>query len=102
VAGGATASAHARRASEDAEIVMFEVVELVPSKQQIQICDLNSNKEYWETYDDLVISTSASPLKPSISGIGQEGIFSVSGITDVEARDEFVCSYFPKEIKIKF
>ena len=39
MAGGATASAHARRASEDAEIVMFEVVELVPSKQQIQVCD---------------------------------------------------------------
>ena len=35
VAGGATAAAHARRVSEDAEIVMFEVVELVPSKQQI-------------------------------------------------------------------
>jgi spermidine synthase len=32
VAGGATAAAHARRVSE---IVMFEVVELVPSKQQI-------------------------------------------------------------------
>ena len=35
VAGGANAAAHARRVSEDAEIVMFEVVELVPSKQQI-------------------------------------------------------------------
>ena len=62
----------------------------------------SSNKEYWETYDDLVISTSASPLKPSISGIGQEGVFSVRGITDLEARGEFVFSYFPKEIKIKF
>ena len=89
VAGGATASTNARRVSEDAEIVIFEVVELVPSKQQIQICDLNSNKEYWETYDDLVISTSASSLKPLISGIDQEGILSVRGITDVEARDEF-------------
>ena len=99
VAGGATASAHARRVPGDAEIVMFEVFELDPSKQQIQICDLNSNKEYWETYDDLVISTSASPLKPSIFGIDQEGILSVRGITDVEARGEFVCSYFLKEIK---
>ena len=36
VAGGATAAAHARRVSEDAEIVMFEVVELVPSKQKIK------------------------------------------------------------------
>ena len=33
VAGGATTSAHARRVSEDAEIVMFEVVELIRSKQ---------------------------------------------------------------------
>ena len=31
----ASAAAYARRVSEDAEIVMFEVVELVPSKQQI-------------------------------------------------------------------
>jgi hypothetical protein len=35
VAVGATAAAHARRVWKDAEIVMFEVVELVPSKQQI-------------------------------------------------------------------
>ena len=35
MAGGATAAAHARRVSEDVEVVMFEVVELVPSKQQI-------------------------------------------------------------------
>lgn len=132
VAGGATAAAHARRVSEDAEIIIFErgpyvsfancglpyyiggeipdkddllvqtpeglrsrfnldvrvmseVVELVPTKKQIRIFDLNSNKEYWETYDDLVISTGASPLKPPIPGIDQEGIFSVRGIPDVEA-----------------
>jgi NAD(P)H-nitrite reductase large subunit len=71
--------------SEDAEIVMFEVVKLIPSKQKTQICNLNSNKEYWQTYDDLVISTSAIPLKPPISEIDQEGVFSVRGITDVEA-----------------
>ena len=35
VAVGATVAAHARRVWDDAEIVMFEVVELVPSKQQI-------------------------------------------------------------------
>ena len=46
VAVGAFAAAYARGVSEDAEIVMFEVVELVPAKQQIQICKLNSNKEY--------------------------------------------------------
>ena len=46
VAGGATAAANARRVSEDAEIVMFEVVDLITSKYKIQICDLNSNKEY--------------------------------------------------------
>ncbi|MZH02033.1 MAG: CoA-disulfide reductase [Nitrospinae bacterium] len=140
VAGGATAAAHARRISEDAEIIIFErgpyvsfancglpyyiggeipdkddllvqtpeglrsrfnldvremseVVELVPSKKQIRICDLKSNKEYWETYDDLVISTGASPLKPPIPGIDQEGIFSVRGIPDVEAILKWISEY---------
>jgi hypothetical protein len=35
VAGKATAAAQARRVSESAEIVIFEVVELIPAKQQI-------------------------------------------------------------------
>ena len=35
VAGVGNEAAHARRVWKDAEIVMFEVVELVPSKQQI-------------------------------------------------------------------
>ena len=35
VAGKATAAAQARRVSESAEIVIFEVVELVASKQKV-------------------------------------------------------------------
>ncbi|MBT3921630.1 MAG: pyridine nucleotide-disulfide oxidoreductase family protein [Nitrospina sp.] len=131
VAGGATAAAHARRLSEDAEIiilergpyvsfancglpyyiggeipekedllvqtpeglrsrfnldvrVMSEVIELDPSKKRALICDLKSHKNYWESYDDLIISTGASPLKPRIPGIDREGLFSIRGITDVE------------------
>ena len=132
VAGGATAAAHARRLSEDAEIIIFErgpyvsfancglpyyiggeipdkedllvqtpeglrsrfnievrlmseVIELDPSRKRILICDLKSHKDYWENYDDLIISTGASPLKPPIPGIDQAGLFSVRGIPDVEA-----------------
>ena len=132
VAGGATAAAHARRLSEDAEIVMFErgpyvsfancglpyyvggeipdkedllvqtpeglrarfnldvrvmseVVELDPAKKRIRVHDLKSDQDYWETYDDLIISTGASPLRPPIPGIDHDGIFSIRGIPDVEA-----------------
>jgi hypothetical protein len=35
VAGGAIAAGYTRRVSENAEIVMFEVVELVASKQKV-------------------------------------------------------------------
>jgi NADPH-dependent 2,4-dienoyl-CoA reductase/sulfur reductase-like enzyme/rhodanese-related sulfurtransferase len=132
VAGGATAAAHARRLSEDAEIIIFErgpyvsfancglpyyvggeiqekedllvqtpqglrsrfnldarvmseVIELDPSRQRVLVRDLKSNKDSWESYDDLIISTGASPLKPPIPGIDREGLFSVRGIPDVEA-----------------
>ncbi|MBL7021308.1 MAG: FAD-dependent oxidoreductase, partial [Nitrospinaceae bacterium] len=132
VAGGATAAAHARRLSEESEViiiergpyvsfancglpyyiggeiqdkedllvqtpeglrarfnievrVMSEVIELDPSKKRILICDLKSRKDYWESYDDLIISTGARPLKPPIPGIDREGLFSIRGIPDMEA-----------------
>jgi hypothetical protein len=80
-------------------IVMFKVVELFPFKPQIQICKLSFNKEYWEIYDDLVISASVGSFKTPISGIDQEGIIFCARRYRYGARGEFVCSYFLKEIK---
>ena len=140
VAGGATAAAHARRMSEESEIIIFEkgphvsfancglpyyvggeitekgdllvqtpeglrsrfnldvrvlseVIAIDASNQKIEILDSNSGEKYWEAYDDLVLSTGASPLKPPIPGIDLEGHFTVRNILDIEAISSWITNH---------
>jgi NADPH-dependent 2,4-dienoyl-CoA reductase/sulfur reductase-like enzyme/rhodanese-related sulfurtransferase len=137
VAGGATAAAHARRLSEDSEIVIFErgryvsfancglpyyiggeiveksdllvqtpeglrsrfnldvrvmseVVEIDSDGKRILVLDRISENKYWEAYDDLILSIGSRPLVPPIPGIDLPGHFTVRGIPDVEAINEWI------------
>ncbi len=137
VAGGATAAAHARRISEEAEIIIFErgehvsfdncglpyflggeipekesllvqtpiglkerfnldvrikseVVQVEPTHKKIKIRDLKNEKDYWEIYDDLILSTGAYPLKPPIPGIDRPGHFTVRNIPDVDQINQWI------------
>lgn len=142
VAGGATAAAHCRRISEEAEIIIFEkgphvsfancglpyfiggeitdkedllvqtpeglrsrfnldvraqseVITIDPSQQKIEVLDSSSGRKYWETYDDLILSTGAFPLKPPIPGIDLEGHFTVRNIPDIEAINTWLTDHKP-------
>ncbi len=143
VAGGATTAAHARRMSEDAEIIMFEkgphvsfancglpyyiggeitekenllvqtpeglrsrfnldvrvlseVINIDTANKKIEIKDSHSGKNYWEAYDDLVLSTGATPLKPPIPGIDSAGHFTVRNIPDIEAIHSWITTQKPR------
>ncbi len=65
--------------------IFSEVKEIDPAGKSILVHDHANDKEYRETYDELIISTGASPLKPPIPGIDHPAHFSVRGIPDVEA-----------------
>ena len=137
VAGGATAAAHARRMSEEAEIIIFErgphvsfancglpyyvggeikekedllvqtpenlrhrfnldvrvmseVTIIDPLNKRIEVSSTTSNEKYWKSYDELILSTGAKPLKPPIPGIDRPGHFTVRGIPDVESINEWI------------
>lgn len=137
VAGGATAAAHARRLSEEAEIIIFErgphvsfancglpyyvggeitekedllvqtpenllcrfnldvrvmseVTAIDPADKRIEFTLADSNEKYWQSYDELILSTGAKPLKPPIPGIDRAGHFTVRGIPDVEAINRWI------------
>lgn len=140
VAGGATAAAHARRMSEEAEIIIFEkgphvsfancglpyyvggeisdkedllvqtpeglrsrfnldvrifseAISIDPAIQKIEIFNSASGEKYWETYDDLILSTGAVPLKPPIPGIDLPGHFTVRNIPDIEAINGWISKH---------
>jgi len=59
-----------------------EVVAIDRKKRRIQINDLRSGETYHESYDALVLSPGANPIRPPMPGIDLPGIFSVRTIPD--------------------
>ncbi|MEJ6980060.1 FAD-dependent oxidoreductase [Pedobacter sp. P351] len=43
-----------------------------------------NGEEYTETYDKLVLSPGATPIKPALPGIQNEGIFTVRNVADTD------------------
>jgi NADPH-dependent 2,4-dienoyl-CoA reductase/sulfur reductase-like enzyme/rhodanese-related sulfurtransferase len=62
--------------------VQSEVLDIDRQNRRIQVTDLRSGEIYHESYDALVLSPGASPIKPKMPGIDLPGIFSLRTIPD--------------------
>ena len=51
---------------------------------KIRVRDLASGREYEETYDKLILSPGAAPLRPPIPGIDLPGVFTLRNLHDVD------------------
>jgi NADPH-dependent 2,4-dienoyl-CoA reductase/sulfur reductase-like enzyme/rhodanese-related sulfurtransferase len=69
--------------------VKTEVIGIDPAARRIRVRELETGREYEETYDALILSTGASPLKPPIPGIERSNHFVVRNIPDVESIMEW-------------
>lgn len=61
-----------------------EVIEIIPNAKKVIVKDLKTDKIYEESYDDLVIATGSSPLKPQIPGIDHKNIFTLWNVNDMD------------------
>jgi NADPH-dependent 2,4-dienoyl-CoA reductase/sulfur reductase-like enzyme/rhodanese-related sulfurtransferase len=52
--------------------------------KKVRIRDLASGREYDETYDKLILSPGAAPLRPPIPGIDLPGIFTLRNLQDMD------------------
>lgn len=50
----------------------------------IRIREYNTGRVYEETYDKLILSPGASPIKPNIPGVDLPGVYSLRNLTDVD------------------
>jgi len=57
---------------------LHEAVEIDPDKKRVHVRNLEKASEFWESYDDLLIATGASPVRPEVAGIDAKGIFGLS------------------------
>lgn len=58
--------------------IRHEVTEIDTVKKRVKVRNIDKNMDFWETWDDLLIATGASPVVPQSENIDAPGIFSLS------------------------
>ncbi len=78
-----------------------EVLAINREKKEVTVRDLEEDKEYTESYDQLILSSGASPLIPLISGIDQcDNLFTLRNIDDSDKIKNYVKTHDLKKAVI--
>jgi len=77
-----------------------EVTAIDSGKKQINAKNLNSGETYTESYDKLILSPGAEPLKPPIPGIDSDRIFTLRNVPDTDLINDFIDKHKPKRAVI--
>lgn len=70
--------------------VKTEVIDINPNEKFITAVNLLTGETYTESYDKLVLSPGAEPIRPPLPGIGLEGIFTLRNVVDTDYIKAYV------------
>ena len=84
-----TASAFNQRFNIDVR-TLTEVVAINAETKTITAFNQTTGKTYEETYDKLVLSPGAEPIRPPLPGVTNEGIFTLRNVADTDYIKAFV------------
>ena len=70
--------------------VMTEVMGIDAARKTITAKDQRTGRVYEESYDKLVLSPGAGPIRPPLPGIDTEGIFTLRNVADTDYIKAFV------------
>ena len=77
---------------------LSEVVKIDKENNKITVKNLKNNEIYEESYDTLVLSPGASPIKPNIRGIEEcENLYTLRNIPDTDKIKEYVDNKKPRK-----
>ncbi|WP_434798494.1 CoA-disulfide reductase [Terrisporobacter vanillatitrophus] len=78
-----------------------EVIKIDKENKIVTVKNHKNNETYDETYDDLVLSPGASPIKPPISGINDcDNLFILRNIPDTDKIKHFINMNKPKHVTV--
>ena len=77
--------------------VKNEVIRIDTENKSVEVRDLLNKKTYTESYDKLIVSPGAEPIKPPIPGIKDEAIFTVRNVRDTDKIKSFYDEKKPKK-----
>jgi NADPH-dependent 2,4-dienoyl-CoA reductase/sulfur reductase-like enzyme/rhodanese-related sulfurtransferase len=70
--------------------VRSEVTAIDLEAKRVAVINRKTKKTYEESYDKLVLSPGAEPVKPPIPGVDLEGIFTVRNVPDTDRIKEYI------------
>ncbi|HSW36294.1 MAG TPA: FAD-dependent oxidoreductase, partial [Candidatus Limnocylindrales bacterium] len=75
--------------------VMNEAISIDRTNRQVEILNHLTGEKYWESYDYLVLSPGAEPIRPPLPGIDSPGIFSLRTVDDTDRIYNFIAEKHP-------
>lgn len=73
-----------------------EVIAVRPEKKTVTVKDLASGKVFEETYDKLLLSPGAKPVRPPFKGLESEKLFTLRTVEDTFRIKEYVEKHKPR------
>ncbi|MFP4364534.1 MAG: CoA-disulfide reductase [Spirochaetia bacterium] len=80
--------------------IKSEVIAIDRDNKQVTVQDKDSGNQYTESYDKLVLSPGAEPVRPPIPGVKSPGIFTLRNVHDTDGIKFFLEKYQPKRVVI--
>jgi CoA-disulfide reductase len=76
---------------------LSEVTKINPDEKTVVVHDIKNDRTYTESYDKLILSPGAEPIKPPMPGIDGKNIFTLRTIPDTYRIKDFVDNNKPKK-----
>ena len=76
--------------------VRSEVISFDLKDKTVKVHDIAANRDYIESYDKLIISTGAEPIKPPMPGIEDSRIFSLRNVPDMDKIKSYINQHKPR------
>lgn len=89
-----TPEAMSRRFNLDIRI-FNEVTAIDAANKELEVVDLRAGRTYRESYDKLILSPGALPIKPAVPGLDSSPVFTMRNIPDTYAIKDFIDTRHP-------
>lgn len=80
--------------------VSSEVTKIIPNEKKIEVKNRKTGEIYEETYDNLILATGSSPIKPPIPGIDSGNIFTLWTVPDTDRIKAYLTEKKPKRAAV--
>lgn len=77
--------------------VFNEAVKIDPQHKTVTVKDLETGEQYVESYDSLILSPGAAPIKPPVKGIDLPHVFTLRNISDTLRIKDYIAVKAPEK-----